>query len=318
MRTFAKVLYGSQNYGLDGPDSDRDYKILLCPDFDDFYRGRRGVSKEDIPFDVDPEHNSVMSVIQFHDLLMKGNPNCIEMLFSVDWKIYNKKMEPYLTKARQLYNFGYIAMVWENFYKAVKGIALNTINRDGVTGKSVSRADFFCGLIGHTIRNDFVVTENSWRGDFAFQHNARNTRFAQVGDEALKGKLRGLLDLFAENENKSIDKAKLFCKDNPFTANKMNLLVSDLNLEMRQMVYESVCWGHPQTNEQDQYNNLKMLILGSLPSISGSLLGMSEAMRYINDYAGINRIKNAIQGYGRELEGIYKAVINIGGDQGVQ
>ena len=41
MREVARVLYGSQNYGLDTPESDRDYKVLMCPEFDDLYHGRK-------------------------------------------------------------------------------------------------------------------------------------------------------------------------------------------------------------------------------------------------------------------------------------
>ena len=40
MVELAKVLYGSQNYGLDGEDSDRDYKLVLCPGFDELYEGK--------------------------------------------------------------------------------------------------------------------------------------------------------------------------------------------------------------------------------------------------------------------------------------
>lgn len=314
MRAFAKVLYGSQNYGLDGPDSDRDYKILLCPDFDDFYNSRK-VSKDDLPYGLDPEHNSVMSIIQFNDLLLKGNPNCIEMLFSVDWQIHNKKLEAYLTKARQLYGFGYLAMVWQDFYKAVHGIALNAIKRDGINAKTVSRARYFCGLMVHTSKREFVMNETSWRGNFIFQVNAQAIRFCEKDISILENTADAVQKLFKDMAFRFTDEAKLFCMKNPSTVRKMSLLVSDLHSEMKQMVYESIHEGYMPSLRTDNADNLKMMILGSIPSVSGGLLGLADAVGYIRNYSDMERLKNTLRDYSGKLEGIYKAIICMGGDQ---
>lgn len=31
MKILAKILYGSQNYGIDNEDSDKDYKMIVIP-----------------------------------------------------------------------------------------------------------------------------------------------------------------------------------------------------------------------------------------------------------------------------------------------
>ena len=162
MKEIAKVLYGSQNYGLDTPESDRDYKVLLVPSFRDLYEYHKA-DVGDLPPGYDKEHYSPMTVMQFHSLLMKGNPNCLEMLYSVEWDVKDRQMLFYIAKARELFGLGYIALVWDKFYAALKGLAMNGIDRYGLIGKSVSRA-WYMFQLGNTIEFfDFKVATDSWR-----------------------------------------------------------------------------------------------------------------------------------------------------------
>lgn len=146
MKEIARILVGSQNYGLDIPNSDKDYKVLLCTEFEDLYNYRK-VEAKDLPKGLDKEHYSVMSVITFDKLLRNGNPNCLEMLYSTDLETDNADFCAYLTFARELYQDGYLAVVWESFYNAVAGIIMNGFAKYGATPKTVSRAEYFYRMI---------------------------------------------------------------------------------------------------------------------------------------------------------------------------
>ena len=74
-----RILFGSQNYHLDGPDSDKDYKVLLCPDSEDFYFYKK-VEKNNLSKELPSENYSPMDVRTFDKNLRAGNPNCLEML----------------------------------------------------------------------------------------------------------------------------------------------------------------------------------------------------------------------------------------------
>lgn len=202
MKEVARILYGSQNYGLDTPESDKDYKVLLCPDFEDLYRYHK-VCKDDLPSGLDPEHYSVMSLIQFHDLLMAGNPNCLEMLFSVEsnpigtaYPIHTY-LHDYRERAKTLYATGYIAIVWDKFYSALKGIALNSIDRNGINVKTVSRLCFFNFFAQQIVRDNFVVNERTWRNPDNFNYSLaaairRSNKSTEALEEIAEGAHRSL------------------------------------------------------------------------------------------------------------------------------
>ena len=167
MKEIARILVGSQNYGLDIPNSDKDYKVLLCPEFEDLYNYRK-VEAKDLPKGLDKDHHSVMSVITFDKLLRNGNPNCLEMLYSVDLETDNTDFRAYVDYAIELYRDGYLAVVWESFYNAVAGIIMNGFEKYGTTPKTVSMAIYFYGLIcslskPHEDPNAYSMRAETWR-----------------------------------------------------------------------------------------------------------------------------------------------------------
>ena len=199
MKHIATILYGSQNYGLDTPDSDKDYKVLLCPQFDDLYNYHK-VCKDDLPSELDSDHYSVMSIIQFHDLLMAGNPNCIEMLFSIDRKLYDVDFlrSNYWGFASNMYTTGYIAIVWDKFYSALKGLAMNSIDRYGINVKTVSRLCFLNYFVQQIVKDDFVVNERTWR-------NPDNLNYATAAFIRKSNKNAERLEAIAEGAHRSFD-----------------------------------------------------------------------------------------------------------------
>lgn len=165
------VLYGSQNYGLDGPESDKDYKVFLCPEAEDFYHYKR-VEKNDVPEGLDKEHYCPMDVRAFDRSLQVGNPNCLEMLWSRETEELFLNFETYMSYARCMFEQGYLVMVFPQFLRAVKGTVFNSFERYGVNRKSASRATFWMNFVLKLMNNDFKVTDSCWKDE-----PARKMRF---------------------------------------------------------------------------------------------------------------------------------------------
>lgn len=170
------VLYGSQNYSLDGPDSDKDYKVLLCPEAEDFYHYKK-VEKNDVPKGLDKEHYSPMDVRKFNELVRVGNPNCLEMLWSKEYENLYLDLNAYMDDARYLFASGYLVMVFPQFFSAVKGVVFNSLSRYGVNRKSASRALFWETFVERVALHNFVVRDEFWSCGLA-----RELRFDETMD----------------------------------------------------------------------------------------------------------------------------------------
>lgn len=204
------VLYGSQNYNLAGPDSDKDYKVLLCPDAEDFYFYKK-VEKNDVPKGLDKEHYSPMDVRTFDRNLRAGNPNCLEMLWSKEYEDLYFGLETYMDEARDMFEQGYLVMVFPQFFSAVKGVVFNSLSRYGVNRKSASRALFWKHFVERVGLNGFVVRKEFWSCGLA-----RELRFDETMDlpslEDLEYGFRFLENWVlkaAENAYLALDDAKL-------------------------------------------------------------------------------------------------------------
>lgn len=158
-----KFLYGSQNYNLSTPESDKDYKWIEVPDWNElFYR-------ETLNRQVD-ENNSVWDLRDFCKNLMKANPNALELLFSVEQEYFDEELKELLDFVRE--NVGALVREnWEKFSSAVLGIAWNGVKRNGENPKTVSRLVYFWLLWGSLIGDNGVhgsgtngeMTEETWR-----------------------------------------------------------------------------------------------------------------------------------------------------------
>lgn len=161
MKTVGTILIGSQNYSLDIAESDRDYKIVVTPNFDELYL-KNDLNGAAIPFG-DPGHYSCMDVRSFANNLAKGNPNAIEMLFSTEIEDEFADFHHLLEKWREPYFKGYVASQWSYFTQAIGGIIYNGFKRYGLTPKTASRAAYFTFLITHIEKNNFVINEEILR-----------------------------------------------------------------------------------------------------------------------------------------------------------
>lgn len=174
MKPVAQILVGSQNYKLDGPDSDFDYKLLMMPDFNDFYNYHK-VDKHDLPEGYDPEHYGVMSILTFDKNIRKGNINALEMLFSHYIKCAGD-IETYIDAAKRAYAEGYLFIVWDSFMATVEGMIKNSLDRYGVTRKTASRAMYLTDLCYYIADHDFALDATTWGENDVFAE-ARALRF---------------------------------------------------------------------------------------------------------------------------------------------
>ena len=239
MKELACILYGSQNYGLAGPDSDKDYKVLLCPDFDDFYCYHK-VDKNDIPDKYDREHYSPMSVMQFNSLLLRGNPNCLEMLYSLEVLTNNPDMLIYFNCARELFSGGYLALVWDEFYSALHGLAMNAITRNGINGKTISRAFYFYGMIGTIVQADFVITNSTWRNNSLFQSYTKDLRYGNHTQEEYDELSETIKEHFANAKEYAHSAAETFKLTRRDKAQALREQAHRLSMNMRNIVAESI------------------------------------------------------------------------------
>lgn len=242
MKLAATILYGSQNYGLDTPESDKDYKVLLCPQFDDLYNYHK-VCKDDLPSELDPEHYSVMSLIQFHDLLMAGNPNCIEMLYSMDKKLYDLELQRsnYMGFASNMFETGYIATVWDKFYSALKGITMHSIGRNGINVKTVSRLYYFYYFAQQIVEDGFSINERTWRNpdnmNYCLAAKMRKSNSRNI--ITLECIADGLHELLDSNEQRYSAMAKKYCEAHKESIKSQKELKATLDRTIRRVVWEN-------------------------------------------------------------------------------
>lgn len=167
MKIWLATEYGSTNYGLDGPESDHDYKLIAVPDFDDLYHGRNLSEKQYLPAEYDPEHYSTLDIRQWNRLLKDGNINAIEYLFSQNVKplnlIHSEGLYAWRILAQVYYQEGYAREVWPTVFSSAKGVVLNSLKRYGPTPKTVSRACYYYELLRHIAQNDFKINKDIWK-----------------------------------------------------------------------------------------------------------------------------------------------------------
>lgn len=94
---FATMLYGSQNYGLDTPESDVDTKALILPTFHKFVTEKKWLSVE---HEVGDGLTNVKDVRAMFENFLKSNINFLEVLFT-DFKCVNCRYDVYW---KELYN----------------------------------------------------------------------------------------------------------------------------------------------------------------------------------------------------------------------
>lgn len=78
-------LFGSQNYGTDGPESDIDTRAIVFPTFDDICFNRAPMSR--IHVRENGEHIEIKDIRLFFNEIRKQNPNTLEIMFTKYYKL---------------------------------------------------------------------------------------------------------------------------------------------------------------------------------------------------------------------------------------
>lgn len=167
MKELAKILYGSQNYHLDIPTSDRDYRIIVSPSFDDLYYSRT-LNKE-----ID-DHNSYMDVRTFTSSIIKGNPNAVELLYSVDSTIDSTLFKNIVALMKVKYGDGYLRNVWYYFTTAIIGMCIHS-EKKGDTPKTRARVEWYYNFVSALIKNNYRLNDAIFH-DPSIWTNARAIR----------------------------------------------------------------------------------------------------------------------------------------------
>lgn len=210
-RVLGEILYGSQNYGLNGPNSDKDYYEIVMPSFYDLYYQKEASDKKS------------WDIRKFTKLILDGNFNAIELLFSVDKYFYSQDFE-YLWYTLRAYSSDIVARRSLKFYYSVRGCFMNSLDR-AVTAenednylKHIARAQYFVDMLDNLRLSHFYMRDDAWRGNFT--ENARNIRFNCAPVD--KGKLFSDMDRLSIYFNREEPLPKIYF--NEVTSNFQDLM----------------------------------------------------------------------------------------------
>ena len=212
MKPLARILYGSQNYNLSGPESDKDYRTITFPTISELYSCKLHSTNEE------------WDVRKFVDLILKGNFNALELLFSVEKEFYDKNFE-------ELWYFyrGCASTICEykskSFFASCRGCALQSISRaesaenEAQFAKQMARAQYLLDFLDTVRLSHFNLTDNTWRGFFT--ETARKIRFenAPVDKFEIMTGFSQLEPYFVNTED-----LPLYCEDFAFDYFKKGLI----------------------------------------------------------------------------------------------
>ena len=182
-RVLGEILYGSQNYGLNGPNSDEDYHDIVMPSFYDLY------------YKKEASRGQSWDVRKFTKLVLDANFNAIELLFSVKEEFYSPKFEElwYILRA---YSSDIVARRSLPFYHSVRGCFMASLDNatkaanEEMYVKHMARAQYFVDMLDNLRLSHFQMKVEAWRG--IFTETARNIRFNSAPVD--KGKLLSDMD----------------------------------------------------------------------------------------------------------------------------
>lgn len=175
-----RFLIGSNNYNLDLPDSDKDYKEIVMPNFTDLYFNRTLNAQID-------EHKSLVDYRFFCQKLAKANPNYIEMLFSKEKEFLDNGFAQIFDLARETLP-SFLRLSWDNFVLATLSMARNSLKRTDQESKMVARVIFLCHLLERAYEKNGELTDSDW-----IDHNFRIIRTDKVAFKEAKEQLTSLL-----------------------------------------------------------------------------------------------------------------------------
>lgn len=157
---------GSQNYGLDTPESDKDYKWIEIPSMDELF------NKQSLTRQLN-EHNSVWDIRDFFRYLKKAAPTALEVLFSSETEYFDENFRDLMNEVRAKAS-SLIRNNWNGFVNGTKGMVYAGIKKEE-TPKTVSRFIFFYYLYKRIV-NEGQIGYSTWYSEYPGYELARAIR----------------------------------------------------------------------------------------------------------------------------------------------
>ena len=157
---------GSQNYGLDTPNSDKDYKWIKVPSFDELF------NKQVLTRQLD-EHNSVWDIRDFFRYLKKAAPTALEALFSIEIEYFDEDFKNLMNEVRAKAS-SLVRSNWNGFVNGTKGMVYAGIKKEE-NPKTVSRFIFFYYLYQRILKTK-TLGYLTWHSDYPGFELARAIR----------------------------------------------------------------------------------------------------------------------------------------------
>ena len=135
-------LFGSQNYGMDGPDSDIDAKAIYVPSIEQMVNLKEPVSRI---IETPTGNIEVKDVRSMWKMWKKQNINFLEILYT-DFYLtnagYTDKWEEVLRIADRISQYNPVYT-----FNSIRGQTLNTLKYQEITGKKVANAARFIDFL---------------------------------------------------------------------------------------------------------------------------------------------------------------------------
>lgn len=172
MREIAiKCLVGSHNYNLNTESSDKDYKIFCYPTFEDLYTNtyyHESVLGEKEDYDC---HD----IRRLPELLIKSNPNYLEVLFSKEYAIIVSEIKDFFDFYRGRIAKMNLPKLWSSLFglgiqkssKLIKGTegTKHLVKQFGYDTKQAMHAHRAYNMIDTLVENGFDFKNALWMDD---------------------------------------------------------------------------------------------------------------------------------------------------------
>ena len=163
LKILGKFLKGSQNYCLNGPDSDEDWVIVYCRDFEELYDGKTYSN-------LNNEHESYWDLRDFVNRLCAMDPTALECVFSIRQEYMSEDFRALIAAVRLYCSNGrWIPQDWASFINKIVGFIRSDIKKainfkNEYSGrKALSRAFYFLGIARYVYDNHGYLDKDAYR-----------------------------------------------------------------------------------------------------------------------------------------------------------
>ena len=177
MTILGRFLKGSQNYCLNGPDSDEDWVVVYCRDFEELYIGKTYNN-------LSNEHESYWDLRDFVNRLCAMDPTVLECVFSTKQEYMNEDFKALMGVIRLNCSHGtWIPQDWASFINKMVGFIRSDMKKainfkNEYSGrKALSRAFYFLGIAHYVCNNHGCLDVDAYRDTNQLYNLAHTLKF---------------------------------------------------------------------------------------------------------------------------------------------